>query len=192
MTPIDLPTSIRVGIFLAKPVAQLVKALRAKAKYPPFGRKNWLNEAADDIVRQCLRDRFIPDAIAPTGMGGLSFAILVAKRFPGPRIEIAYVDRLKRATEHGRETIIRTDHMQVQQGAYKRVLVLAGINATGQTVEGYTNLMAERGAEDVRSAALLESWTTSFRATYRYRQVPIDPEKLRQLPWYEGGQLDWV
>lgn len=70
--------------------------------------------------------------------------------------------------------------------------MVAGVSASGQSVEGYTKLMLERGAADVRSVALLESWTASFRANYRYRQVPIDPEKLRHLPWYEGGQLDWV
>lgn len=91
-----LPTWIRVGIFLARPVSHLVKALRAKAKYPPFGRKNWLNEAADDVVRQCFRDGFIPEVLIATGMGGLSFSQLLAKRFPGPRTEIIYVDASRR------------------------------------------------------------------------------------------------
>ncbi|MFH1567546.1 MAG: hypothetical protein ABIL09_06040 [Gemmatimonadota bacterium] len=70
------------------------------------------------------------------------------------------------------------------------VLLVAGVNASGSTIEEYSNWLGNHGARGVRSCILVESSTSKCQAHHCYKRKPIDLKALK-MPWYEGAIIDW-
>ena len=70
------------------------------------------------------------------------------------------------------------------------VLLVAGVNASGSTIEEYSKWLESSGVNSIRSCVLVESVTSKNHADYCYKREPIDPGTLK-MPWYKGGIIDW-
>ena len=170
-------------------IQQAYTSVRARMKNLMSWRT--VEKGISELVSQMRRDSYMPDMILAMGRGGAIMAGLLSSRFYRHRaVPVFLVDR---EYDHlGKERIprIRTDIMDFVT-CPRSVLLIAGVNAGGGTLEVYTKWVTDAGAGDVRSAVLVDGVTSRRSADYSYKREAIDPESIK-MPWYKDAVIDWA
>lgn len=151
-----------------------------------------IDRAIDQLAEQMVEQSFAPDAIFAMGRGGAVMAGLLSSRLGSTQsnVPIYMIDRDIKLTPDGREARILEGIVDLVQSP-KKVLLVAGVNASGGTLIAYTAWLKNSGAQEVKSCVIAESLTSRKNASFVYRKYGMDPKKLK-MPWYKKGLKDWA
>ncbi len=149
-----------------------------------------VEDGVEHLLTQMRRDNYYPDAILPMGRGGSVIAGLMSNKFYADKnIPIFMIDRDIRHNDNTRVAVLKSEIADLAR-APRKILLVSGINASGTTIEAYKRWAAAKGAQDVKTATLVESHTAKSLAEYCYKRRAVNPNKLK-MPWYEKGIIDW-
>ena len=155
-------------------------------------RVSWrvINRGLKKILGDMRRDSYIPDCIFAMGRGGCVIAGMISNKFYRDRnVPIYMIDRSFMYSKNTKSAQLCDEFINVTKSPGS-VLLVAGINASGETLNKYREWFQEHGATEIRTAVLYSNIVARVSPDYYYKKVSIDP-KLFKLPWYGDGAVDW-
>lgn len=146
-----------------------------------------ITRLSERIITNMKKDMYVPDVIVGVGRGGAVLGAMLSGNAYVPNkahnIPIIVIDRIYQ-WQGGQRIEVKNKMIDLTPLAGKKVLLVAGDVSSGDTMKYYIAELSSLGVEEIKTAALVKSVTSTYQPTYWGREIAGQ----FRMPWMYRGK----